>query len=75
MGAVSSGAPAADSLTTSPRAVLIGPGIYRPPRELWPIVDHDQLRQAPFSAQPVQDLATRRPGSDVSTSAARHSRV
>ena len=35
--------------------VLVGPGIHRPPRELWPIVDHDQIRQAPFSAQPVQD--------------------
>ena len=56
MGVVSSGAPAADSLTTSPRAVLIGPSIHRPPRELWPIVDYDQFRQAPFSAQPVQDL-------------------
>ena len=34
---------------------LIGPGIHRPPRELWSIVDHDQLRQAPFSAQLLQD--------------------
>ena len=49
MGVVSSGAPAADSLTTSPRAVLIGPSIHRPPPRT---LAHRRLRSVP--AGPVQ---------------------